>query len=267
MSRLVRVLAVVVGIGVLYEVLSRSGVNPRYFPGLLVIWEAAAESWRSGQLTDAMLITATEFGISLTLALATGLILGYLIGRSELLRRAFVPVITFLYGLPIIVAFPLFLLVFGFGSSSKIALAVIYGTLPMTLYTIQAVDAADREMLRVARAFGAPRWREIWDIRIPSGLPALLRGVQMATGLVIIGVVAGEVLGSAGGLGYVVSDAAVRFDVPTMYAVTILVASAALLANVTLDTVHRRLARWADVSGEPNARKLPGGIALREVGR
>src|SRR5579872_4387431 len=144
--------------------------------GLLVLWEIAARlAGRSGVIAPpseiaaafgpkilgdakvraAVLMTFVELGIAFAAAVVSGMLIGMLIGASELGRRGALPIVLMLYAVPQVVLLPLFVLVFGLGPVCKIAFGVSHGIFPVIVNTVAGMREVDRRLMHGATAMGA----------------------------------------------------------------------------------------------------------------
>src|SRR5262249_557111 len=147
-------------------------------------------------------VTLWETLAGFVLATIAGFILGWLVAVSPVLERALHPFVVASQIVPKVALVPLFVLWFGFGSTSKIVVAAVIAFFPVmvnTLLGLRSVEAGHKDVFRALRA---TLWQRILLLQIPSALPAMLAGMEMAIVLATIGAVVGEYLGGSEGLGY-----------------------------------------------------------------
>src|SRR5919206_2881704 len=107
----------------------------------------------------AIRVTATEFAAALAAALVAALVVGAVCGTFDYLGDLVEPLLLAAYAVPIVMAFPLCLLFFGIGSSSKIAFAGVYAFFPIAIQTMRGLRQVDEPLIRAARSMGASRWQ------------------------------------------------------------------------------------------------------------
>ena len=89
--------------------------------------------------------------------------------------------------------------------------------LPIAINAQAAVRTTDARLIKVAASFGAGEWLFFRSIILPSAVPFLLAGLRLAIGRGMIGIVVGEVYGSAGGVGMMISQAGSRFQTDRVF--------------------------------------------------
>jgi NitT/TauT family transport system permease protein len=140
---------------------------------LATLWQMFA----SGAIWTPLAVSATAFAIGLGLAIAAGLPLGILLGRSATLNAMFDPFVTAFNATPRLVFLPLLMLWLGIGLWSKVAVVFLGALFPLLINTHEGVRNADKLLINVVRSFGAKGW-EIVRCRssssgsaLPSGAP------------------------------------------------------------------------------------------------
>lgn len=192
----------------------------------------------------AVLITLAEIGAAIVIAWTLGIIFGLIAGSSYLLAAAVAPVLSSIFAVPLIILYPLLMVWLGVGPLSKVVFGALAGFFPIALNTIDGVRAVDRRYLLFARSIGATRLKTNALIVFPLALPAVVSGLRVGTGLVVIGVIVTEMLASLGGLGYVISYHRSLFDTGHVYFGIALALLIALGVNTALTRLDRRVGRW-----------------------
>lgn len=187
-----------------------------------------AHTWRQVR------ITATEILWAFVLSATTGLAVGIAVGRSRYLRDLLEPVLIWFQTVPIILVYPVCVLVLGLGPGSKIAFAGIYGFFPIAFNTMRGFASVDRRHLDAARSMGASRVHTELLVRLPAARPMTMAGIRLGASLNIVGVIAGEILASTGGLGYQIFAASQRFRVADLYAYLVIALVLVVLLNAAI---------------------------------
>lgn len=205
---------------------------------------------------QAVTITLREIAAGSAVALVGGLLIGGLAGLWPHARLFVEPSLVWLQVIPIIILYPVCVLIFGLGSESKIVFAGLYGMLPIAYATVRALAYVEPGFTKTGIALGATRWERLRYISLPSARPALIAGTRIGIALVIIGVLAGQVLGSFGGLGYEITSAAQRLDSARLYgliALTVVIIGALqgilTILSIVLGGEDRRLPSLTAKSG------------------
>jgi NitT/TauT family transport system permease protein len=198
----------------------------------------------SGSIWAPLGVSATAFAIGLALAIAAGLPLGILLGRSSTLNAMFDPFITAFNATPRLVFLPLLMLWLGIGVWSKVAIVFLGALFPLLINTHEGVRNADKLLINVVRSFGAKEWDVARLVVIPNSLPFIVVGLRLAIGRAILGVVVAEFFGAQDGLGVLMVRAASSFNVDVVFAGLIIFAVLSLIMTGLVKLVEERMNRW-----------------------
>jgi NitT/TauT family transport system permease protein len=204
------------------------------------LWQMFA----SGSIWAPLAVSATAFAIGLALAIAAGLPLGILLGRSSTLNAMFDPFITAFNATPRLVFLPLLMLWLGIGVWSKVAIVFLGALFPLLINTHEGVRNADKLLINVVRSFGAKEWDVARLVVIPNSLPFIVVGLRLAIGRAILGVVVAEFFGAQDGLGVLMVRAASSFNVDVVFAGLIIFAVLSLIMTGLVKLVEERMNRW-----------------------
>ncbi|MDD6793770.1 MAG: ABC transporter permease subunit, partial [Thermobifida fusca] len=139
---------------------------------------------------------------------------------------------------------PVFVLLFGIGETSKIALVVYACTFPILLNTITGVRTVDPLLVKAAVSLGFSPVSVFTKVVLPAAVPSVFTGIRMAGTSSILVLVAAEMVGARSGLGYLVQASQLNFQITHMYAGIIAIAAVGLLLNQLLVSLERRFSRW-----------------------
>jgi NitT/TauT family transport system permease protein len=201
-------------------------------------WVAGGTIWRH------LATTLEESLLGLLIGSAMGISLGFSLGRSPLLARVFDPYIKMLNAVPRVVLAPLFLLWFGLGIWSKVALAVTLVFFVMFFSTYQGVRDADRVLIDNVRMLGATERQLVRHVLVPSALTWIFSSLQTSLGFAMVGAVVGEYLGSTRGLGYVISQAEGTFDTTGVFAGMTVLGIVVVIVSAGVTRLEQWLLRW-----------------------
>jgi NitT/TauT family transport system permease protein len=243
-SRLVAALTgfgTVVAIVVLVEALIRGGAINRFvvplpsqilaaIPRIIVeenvlhrLWETAREAlWAS------------------VLIAVVGIALGVLLYRFRLLRRATETWVAALASAPIVLMYPLFLVVFGRSAATIIAIGFVAGLPPVILKTLEGLAGARQVLIDVGRSFKLTDRQMFWKILLPAALPSVFVGLRLGLIFALINIVGVEFLINFGGLGQLINDLAERYDLPGTYGAICFV----ILVSIVFFIMMERIERW-----------------------
>jgi len=188
-------------------------------------------------------VTAGEFGVAMLVAVGAGLVVGVLAGTVRYLGDLLEPVLLGLYAIPIVMAFPLCILFFGIGSTSKVAFGGLYAFFPVAIHTLKGLRHVDPGLLRAAVSMGAGRWRLVTRVMIPAAAPVILTGVRIGAVLGLLSVVAGEMLGSLEGVGQMLARSVEGLAAAEAFAWILVTIAMVTAVGGALSWVEARLAR------------------------
>jgi len=177
-----------------------------------------------------------------------GAVLGVWLGVSPIASRLLNPYLNALNALPKVALAPLFVLWFGLGIESKIALAAVLVLFLVFLNTFAGVREVDQDLIDGARLMRATRMQVIVKVIIPSAMSWVFAGLRISVPYALIGAVLGEMIAANRGLGYLVQFSGAQFDTAGVFAVLIVIALLAVALNFLVDTVQSRIERWRIVS-------------------
>jgi ABC-type nitrate/sulfonate/bicarbonate transport system permease component len=152
---------------VAWEIFGRAGMLPRYlsFPSaiLAALWELAV----TGELLVALAASLYRVSTGFVLGTVAGVVVGLGAGIVPGIRHFFDPLVSFLYSIPKIAFLPVFLLLFGLGHASKIAIIAFSGFFPVFVASRHAVLSVNKLLIWTAQNMGTPE-RKIFSVVIPA---------------------------------------------------------------------------------------------------
>jgi NitT/TauT family transport system permease protein len=189
-------------------------------------------------------VSAIEFVLGLAMAVAVGLPLGLLMGRSRVLDAGLDPFVTALNATPRLIFLPLFILWLGIGIWSKIVIVFIGALFPLLINTYEGVKNVDRVLVNVVRSFGANEWQIMKLVVLPNSVPYIIAGLRLAIGRALLGVVVGEFFGASSGLGYMIASAATNYKVDVVFVGVVIFMGLSLLLTMSVKRIESNLTRW-----------------------
>jgi NitT/TauT family transport system permease protein len=202
------------------------------------------EVFASGEIWPHLTTTAEELVLGYVLGVAAGIIAGLWLGRAPRLAHVVEPYLMGFYGVPKIALAPLFVIWFGIGVWSKVALAAIM-VFFLVFYNVYAgIRAVDRDLLNLVRVLGADRRQLDHHVYLPAAAPYILLGMRMAIPYAVIGVIAGEFTSSTRGLGMFISYATATYDSAGVFAGIAILIAFVMTAGAIATRIEKRLLRW-----------------------
>lgn len=215
---LVRIL-VIAGFLALVELAVRTEVlNPFFVPPPSDVLERMASNLADDELLRMLGVTLAETAVGFGVAAVAGILIGFVLWRFKPMGDAFEPLVAALFSSPIVLLYPIFLVIFGRNSAAIIALAALFAVLPTILFTKQALAGVSRTLLNVGRTNNLSDWATFRHIMLPAAAPTIFTGLRIALTYVLIVVVAMEYILQIGGLGRVVAESALLFRATDLYA-------------------------------------------------
>ncbi|NQV56538.1 MAG: ABC transporter permease [Rhodospirillales bacterium] len=194
----------------------------------------------TGEAFAPLLVTLTELSIAFANAVVFGIFIGFLVSRSPFLVRAFEPLFSSLFAVPLIIFYPLALLFFGLGQESKIAIGSALGFFPIVLNTINGFGHLDPVYTKAARSMGASGFLLFRRVLLPAALPIILTGIRIGFILTFLSIIGGETLGSFAGLGHEIVFHAEAMPTDKMFAYIIFVVAISIILNGLVFYVERK---------------------------
>ncbi len=192
-------------------------------------------------LAGHFLQTLGETFAAAALAILVGIPIGFALYRFSLLRAAVENWIAGLASAPLVLLYPLFLVIFGRTVLTVIAMSFLSGLPAVVLKTREGLSGLRPVLLDVGRSFNAAPVQQFWKIMLPAALPSIFTGVRLSLLFSLISVVGVEFLINFGGLGELIADLADRFDLPGMYGAICFVTAVSACFFLALEMVERWL--------------------------
>lgn len=238
---------------------------PTVICGGLIVWEiAVAAEWISDLFFPAPslifvtllhMLGSSDFWISICMTLyrlsvgviagaGAGLVLGWLMGGNRPVRVALDPIVAVLHPIPKLAIFPIFLIIFGIGETSRITLIALAAFFPMLLNTLAGVQQIDRAYWEVATNYGADWSAMLIRVILPGSLPMAFTGLRLALNNALVVTIAIEMLSAHKGLGAHLWMAWQTLRTEELYATLILIGLLGLSTNAMIQMMANRLLPW-----------------------
>jgi NitT/TauT family transport system permease protein len=223
------------------EVLIQRGfVNRFIVPPPSEVIEAFSRIVAEEHVFRRFVTTAAECLIAGVMLTVIGVGAGVLINRFKLLQQAIETWVASLAAAPLVIMYPLFLVVFGRNAVTIVMMGFISGLPPAILKTIEGISATRKVLVNVGKSFNLTATQQFWKILFPAALPTIFVGVRLGLIFALINVVGTEFLINYGGLGALITDLAERYDLAGTYAAICFV----ILVSVVFFLALERAEKW-----------------------
>ena len=230
---------------VLWEIGSRTGViSALVLPAPSEAMGALRDLWVSGELWLHLGASLQRLFLGWTTGTVLGIALGLCIGLFSSVRSSAAPLVAAFFPIPKIALLPLFIIWFGIGEESKVAL-ILFGTFfPTVIITYGGVDNVDRSLIRMGQSFGLSWFSIVRKIIFPGALPTILSGMRVSSAIAIILIVAAELIAAEKGVGAYVQIAGSLFATDQLIAGVVLLSLLGLTVSWLISRAEKFLLRW-----------------------
>ena len=226
----------------LWEGLARVGlIAPTVLPAPSAIAAGFAAIAGDGNLVVPALVTFGEALAATAIGIVAGVPAGIALARSPAFGRAYQSWLGGLFAAPIVLLYPLFLVVFHRTSATIVIMGAITAVLPIIIQTRAGMQLVPAVLTAVGRSFNATPKQAFWLIAFPAAVPSIVTGIRLALIYSLVNTIGLEFLIDFGGLGRVISDYYASYDIPQMYAGIVTVVAISLVLLWALDRAERRL--------------------------
>ena len=236
----------VVVVGLWYAVAYSGLVIPSLVP---TPHQVAAKFWQL--LTTARLpldiwMSTQRVFVGVTLGIALAVPVGFVLGWYRDVRRFIDPLLNFFRALPPIALIPLVIVYFGIGEPAKIVILFYASFFAGVIVMYEGIAQISPIYVRVSRTLGATDAEIFRKVIVPLTVPHMLTALRVALGVAWATLVASELIAAQQGLGALIQNASSFFQLDIIYVGIICIGLIALLMDLALRTVTRRMVAWQE---------------------
>ncbi|WP_378943743.1 ABC transporter permease [Paracoccus sp. R86501] len=245
--------------------LSRTAVAVVFGATLIILWEMAVRLYAipavilpaPSQIAQSFVANRSILWTDFVQTILRGALTGWLIGalaamltaiaidRSPFLQRGLLPIGNFVAALPIVGIAPILVMWFGFDWQSKAAVVVVMVFFPILVNMVAGLKATDAMQRDLMASWAAPYAAALWKLRLPAAMPFLFNGLKITTTLALIGAIVAEFFGSpTRGMGFRISTAVGRLDLPLVWAEIVVAALAGTLFYGLVALIEKKVTFW-----------------------
>lgn len=189
----------------IWELASRKEwIDPLIFSSPSKIAKLFLEKIHDGSLAADLGITLSETILGFILGTLIGTILAAILWWSPILSKILDPYLVVLNAMPKVALGPIFIVAMGPGLGSIITMGAIISVIITTIVVYTSFREVDPNYLKVLQTFGATRMQSFKEAVLPACFPTIISTLKVNVGLSWVGVIVGEFLVSAKGLGYMI---------------------------------------------------------------
>jgi len=169
------------------------------------------------------LITLGQAFAAILLAVAIGLPVGYLLYRHVQFGRAYESWLGALFAAPMVLLYPLFLVIFGRSMMTLIIMGALTGMIPIIIKMREGLLQVPKTLINVGLSFNLSSRDMLLKILFPAAAPAAFTGIRLGLIYALVNIIGIEFLIDYGGLGRLASDMYFRYEIPAMYGVIVFI--------------------------------------------
>lgn len=224
-------------------------VSAFVLPGPISVFEALIELLQNPTTWNHTWVTLQEIFIGFGIALVLGVSLGVILAKLPMLEKILGPFIIATQVTPKTPLVPLFIVWFGFGLTSKLVIAAVFAFFPIFRNTLLGIKSVPSGYGDVMGVFRASRWQRFTKMELRYASPYIFTGMEVGIVLGVIGAIVGEFLAGDQGLGYLTVAMLNNFEIPTLFAVIILLTVLGFAMHIMIAILRRIFVSWHESSG------------------
>ena len=219
-------------------------INPMFMSSPSLIFKAAVEMFRTGEIYHDLYVSGIEFLGGYFLAAAVAIPFGILVGWYKRMSYVFDPFINAMNATPRVALLPLVIIWLGIGILSKVGIIFLGAVFSILINTRDGVKTTPLNLLNAARSFGASEWMVFKTVVLPSTVPFILTGLRLAVGRALVGVLVGELYAATAGIGFMITVAGATFQTDKVFVGVGIFALSGMIGMELLTKIERRFDRW-----------------------
>lgn len=221
-------------------------VNPILFTTPTAVVRAFWDMLTDGVLGPAFATAMKDLAVGYALAIVVGIIVGTLVGRSEVVERVMNPYINFFQATPLIALVPLVVIWFGVGFEARVAVTFMLAVWSVIINTATGVKQTPTSLMDVGRVYKFNRFQFMMGIELPNAVPSIFAGMRIALGKALIGMIIAQMEISVTGLGGIVVNYGNAFKTAYLLAAIVTASMVGVIAAAVLELIRRWLFPWTN---------------------
>jgi NitT/TauT family transport system permease protein len=205
-------------------------------------------------------ITLLETLLGFLAGAALAFVLGTVVALSRRVEYYLYPFIVMFQSLPKVALAPLIVVWFGLGLTSKVVNAALIAFFPLMVNTIVGLRSADEDRVNLMRSLDASEGQILRMLRLPSALPFIMAGLEVAMIFALIGAIVAEFVGAQAGLGMLIQTLNFSADVAGVFSILLILSVLGLVLNQAIHLIRQRILFW-----DPSMKAAPQELTRRDA--
>jgi NitT/TauT family transport system permease protein len=235
---------------IFWQVAPLVGLADRQF--IPTLWDVITTGWDmlvSGKLLVHIGVSFQRALLGFFIAAAAALPLGFTLGGwFKRFEEYLNPLLSVLSQVNPFSVFPVFILFFGIGEVAKVSIILWVCVWPILFGTINGVRSIDPLLVKAALAMGTPKLGLFWKIVLPGAAPTIFAGLKQGAGISFFMLIAGEMIGATAGLGWLILNSQINFQIKRLFVAVVTIAVLGLLINYIIGVIEKRVLAWKEES-------------------
>ena len=220
-------------------------ISPLFLSTPQAVFSEIIDLFVSGEIIPDILFTLYRTFLGFIIACLIGIPIGLLMGYSDRIYYSLEFVVEFFRSIPATALFPIFLLFFGIGDQSKIALTAWTAGLVLIVHSMYGVHLGKELRIKSAKTMRMSGITLFKKIIFPEALPQIFSGMRIAVSLSLVIVIVTEMfIGTNVGLGHRIIDAQLIYRISEMYAAILITGVLGFLINKGFIFTEKRVVHW-----------------------
>lgn len=238
--------AVSIAAGIAAWWLWAASIHSELLPTPAHVVRTAGHLLADGSLESDIRVSVLRVLIGFGIGVGVAIPVGFLMGWYRVVRAVIEPYIQFVRMIPPLAIIPLVILALGIGETAKVLVIALASFLVCVIATFQGVVSVDRTTINAARVLGAGDVALFWRVVIPASSPYIIVGMRVGLGAAWTTLVAAELIAAQHGLGRMIQQAALYFDVSTILVGLFCIGILGFVMDRLLLLLERRLTSWQE---------------------
>ena len=190
-------------------------------------------------------VTVWEALLGFVVGSGVGIALGAALAHWRMLEKVAYPYVVVFQALPKVALAPLVVIWFGFDLDGKVIITAVITFFPLLVNTMVGYQSVEQDRIDLARSCNASAGQIFFKIILPSALPYLFAGLNVASVLALLGAIVGEFVGARSGLGMLLMQYNQSMEIASVFAVLIILGVVGFLMNYAIRVAEKRFCFWA----------------------